>query len=115
MACQNWSGRTTFYPGPFFHDIPLNGANYLTWKIQVRMALMKGLWGIVNGTEGPLARDAGEEKLAKFAARRDKALATTVIGDPDDPQVVRKKPADQYQRRGRKSSNSEVSCFHEAC
>lgn len=90
--------------------VPLNGANYPTWKIQCRMALMKeGLWGLVNGTEDSPTRDAGAEKLAKFAARKDKALATIVlavetkllylIGDPDDPQVVWKKLADQYQRK----------------
>ena len=34
--------------------VPLNGSNYLTWKVQCRMTLMKdGLWTIVDGTEGP--------------------------------------------------------------
>ena len=32
--------------------VPLNGNNYLTWKIQCKMALMKdGLWGITTGSE----------------------------------------------------------------
>ena len=43
------------------------------------MALMKeNLWSIVSGTEvAPAATEA--EKLAKFEARRDKALATIVL------------------------------------
>ena len=35
-------------------SVPLNGANYPTWKVQCRMALAcarDGLWGIVSGTE----------------------------------------------------------------
>jgi len=42
------------------------------------MVLIKdGLWGIVNGTEtAPLE---GKEAQAKFAVRRDKALATIVL------------------------------------
>lgn len=31
---------------------PLNGSNYVTWRVQCKMALMKdGLWNIVDGTE----------------------------------------------------------------
>ena len=31
---------------------PLNGSNYVTWRVQCKMALMKeGLWNIVCGTE----------------------------------------------------------------
>jgi hypothetical protein len=72
------------------------------------MALMKdGLWSIVNGTE---VVPAGEgERRAKFLARRDRALATIVlsvdpsllylIGDPEDPIVVWKKLADQFQKK----------------
>ena len=34
--------------------IPLNGANYPTWKLQCQMALMKdGLCSIINGSETP--------------------------------------------------------------
>lgn len=55
--------------------VPLKGANYPTWKIQCRMALMKeGLWRIVTGEE---AAPAGTEaERAKFATRKDRALAT---------------------------------------
>ena len=42
------------------------------------MALIKeGLWDIVNGTE--TAPTEGVERQAKFAMRRDKALATIVL------------------------------------
>ena len=83
--------------------VPLNGSNYPTWKVQCRMALMKdGLWNIVNGTEtAPSATDA--DRHAKFATRRDRALATIVlsvepsllylVGDPQDPNTVWKKLA----------------------
>ena len=59
--------------------VPLDGSNYNAWKIQCRMALMKeNLWSIVSGTEvAPAATEA--EKLAKFEARRDRALATIVL------------------------------------
>lgn len=77
--------------------VPLNGTNYPTWKIQCRMALMKeGLWRIVTGQEK--APTSSETERAKFAARRDRALATVVlsvdtlllylVGDPEDPVVV---------------------------
>ena len=80
--------------------VPLNGANYPTWKVQCRMALMKdGLWNIVNGTENIPAGDG--ERRTKFLARRDHALATIVlsvepsllylIGDPEDPIAVWRK------------------------
>ena len=57
--------------------IPLNGSSYPTWKIQCRMMLMKeGLWKIVTGEETE-PNDKGQR--AKFAARRDRALATAVL------------------------------------
>ena len=82
--------------------VPLNGTNYTTWKIQCRMALMKeGLWRIVTGDE---VAPGG-----KFAVRRDLALATVVlsgdrsllylIGNPEDPVVVWKKLADQFEKK----------------
>ena len=89
--------------------MPLSDTNYSTWKIQCKMALIKeGPWGIVNGTE--TAPTEGAEQQAKFAARRDKALATImlavepkllyVIGtDPKDPVEVWKVLADQFQRK----------------
>lgn len=88
--------------------IPLNGSNYPTWKIQCRMALTKdGLWNIVKGTETAPAPDA--DGSAKFAVRKDRALATLVltiepsllylVGDPQDPAEVWKKLADQFEKR----------------
>ena len=77
--------------------VSLNGANYPTWKVQCRMALVRhGLWGIVSGTE-TVPAEGGDRRL-KFLARRDCALATIVlavepsllylIGDPEDPIAV---------------------------
>ena len=89
--------------------IPLNGANYPTWKLQCQMALMKdGLWSIVKGSETPPSQSE-RDKFAKFAARRDRALAIIVLsvepsllyllGDPEDPVVVWKKLRDQFQKK----------------
>ena len=89
--------------------VPLNGRNYPTWKVQCRMALVRdGLWGIVNGSE-TAPSDEEADHLAKFVARRDRALATIVltvepsllylIGDPEDPVVVWKKLQDQFQKK----------------
>ena len=89
--------------------VPLKGSNYPTWKLQCRMVLMKeGLWSIVNGTkQAPGGED--QEKLAKFAARKDRALALIVLsvepallyllGDPDDPVAVWKTLSDQFQKK----------------
>ena len=89
--------------------IPLNGSNYLTWKVQCRMDLVKdGLWTIVSGSELP--PDAAEaDKYTKFVGRRDHALAIIVlsvkptllylIADPKDPTVVWKKLTDQFQKK----------------
>ena len=79
--------------------VPLNGTNYPTLKLQCRMALMKdGLWGIVSGTEAAPDRERKAEGYAKYASRRDRALALIVlsmepsllylIGDPEDPVKV---------------------------
>ena len=90
--------------------VPLNGSNYATWKIQCRMALIKdGLWSIVNGTEEAPGEDAAAERRTKFAARKDRALATIVLsvepsllyllGDLQDPIQVWKKLEDQFQKK----------------
>ena len=87
--------------------VPLSSTNYSTWKIQCKMALIKeGVWSIVNGTETETEGNA--ERKTKFAARRDKALATIVLAmepsllylvgpDPTDPVVVWRTLADQFQ------------------
>ena len=59
--------------------VPLNDRNYPTWKIQCRMALMReSLWRIVTGEETAPTRGS-ESEQAKFASRRDRALATIVL------------------------------------
>ena len=89
--------------------IPLNRKNYAMWKVQFKMALVKdGLWGISNGTETAPAE--GDEQLARFITRRDKALATIVLSiepkllyiigpDPTDPVAVWKTLSAQFQRK----------------
>ena len=89
--------------------VPLNGTNYPTWKIQCKMVLMKeGLWKIVTGEEvAPTGQNAAEQ--SKFAARKDRALASIVlsvdtsllylINDPRDPAVVWGKLADQFEKK----------------
>ena len=74
------------------------------------MALIReGVWGIVAGTEECPDATTEAEKHAKYMARRDRALATTVlavepsllylIGDPEDPTAVWKKLSGQFQKR----------------
>ena len=76
----------------------LNGKNYATWKIQLRMTLLKeGLWGIVNGSVD-VPNDTAA--LDKYRAKKDRALAIIVLavepsllyllGDPQEPQLVGK-------------------------
>lgn len=89
--------------------VPLDGSNYVTWKVQCRMALIKeNLWGIVSGTEvSPPETEA--DKFAKFVVRRNRALATIVLsvntsllyllGDPEDPVVVWNKLSEQFQKK----------------
>lgn len=96
--------------------VPLSGKNFATWKLQVKMLLMKeGLWSIVNGSEeipAAAAAASGAEESGprvKFLARRDRALANIVlsvdpsllylIGDPDDPVVVWNKLCSQFQKK----------------
>ena len=89
--------------------VPLNGTKYPTWKLQCRMALMKGgLWGIVNGIKSAHNREADAKRHTKFVSRRDRALALIVlsvepsllylIGDPKDPLEVWKKLFDTFQK-----------------
>lgn len=89
--------------------VPLKGPNYATWRVQLKMALIKeNLWGIVNETESPPAVSLTSE-TAKFNARKDKALATIVLAvdtsllylldDPTDPVVVWNKLSDQFQKK----------------
>ena len=85
----------------------LTGSNYPTWKIQVKMALLKdGLFGIVSGTE---TAPANGDDLANFNKRKDKALALIVLAidtsllylipDPENPQTVWEKLQGQFQKK----------------
>ena len=61
----------------------LTGENYATWKIQVKMCLIKDdLWGIVNGN---IVAPTNANDLAKHNIRKDRALATIVLSI--DPRV----------------------------
>ena len=89
--------------------VQLNGSNFPTWKIQIRMVLMKqGVWKIVDGTE--VAPDRNNiAAVSKYNDRRDKALSSLVLsvepsllyllGDPQDPVIVWKKLCDQFQKK----------------
>ena len=58
--------------------VPLDGSNYVTWKIQCKMALIKeGLWKIVEGTEVALLDES--HTFTKFMSRRDRALAIVML------------------------------------
>ena len=88
---------------------PLDGSNYPTWKLQMRMVLTKmGVWRIVEGTE--VAPDEHDVAFRKYSERRDRALATIVLGvktnllyligsDPQDPVEVWDKLSNQFQKR----------------
>ena len=100
--------------------IALNDSNCPTWKIQVRMALMKdGLWNIVNGKESAPGNDHADQ--AKFMTRRDKALAQIVLsiqpsllylhGDPEDPVVVWKKLENNTKRKRGLTNWSYVASY----
>lgn len=85
--------------------LPLDGTNYSTWKLQVRMLLLNlNLWDIVMERESPPTSADG---LYAFNVRKSRALSTIVltikpsllylIGDPSDPIVVWKKLEKHYQ------------------
>ena len=85
----------------------LKEGNYPTWKVQVKMCLMKDdLWDIVSGTE---IAPTDASKLAAFNKRKDRALATIVlsvdpkllylIGDPVEPDAVWTKLQDVFQKK----------------
>lgn len=89
--------------------VPLKGANYPTWKVQVKMSLIKdALWDIVSGSEVAPSSD-DEEASRKFAVRRDRALAVIVLsvdpgllyllGDPQDPKEVWNVLENQFQKK----------------
>lgn len=87
--------------------VPLNESNYPTWKLQVKMLLIKeGLYGFVDGSE---SAPADTSRLANYNSRKNKALANIVlaidpkllylISDPDDPATVWNKLRDTFQKK----------------
>ena len=57
----------------------LDGANWLTWKFQMRHLLMaKGLWGFVDGTE-ELAEDASAPAREEFKKKEQRAFSTIAL------------------------------------
>jgi len=92
-----------------FCIVPLNDKNYPTWKVQIKMQLMKEeLFDIVSGTEtAPDSTDG--VNFRKFSVRRDKALAYIVlsidtkllylIGDPVHPTEVWNKLENTFQKK----------------
>ena len=89
--------------------VPLNEKSYATWKVQVKMYLIKDdLFGIVDGTKvAPSSTYIAAAR--KFELRKDKALAAIVlavepkllylIGDPKDPKEVWQKLQDTFQKK----------------
>ena len=89
--------------------VPLNESNYATWKVQLKMALMReDLYSIVTGNEEAPSDDQSAA-YRSYVKRRDKALATIVLavepkllyllGDPDNPADVWKKLQGTFQRK----------------
>ena len=85
---------------------PLDGSNWMTWKIQMKhMLLDKGLWQHITGNA---ERPAGREQLTKFEQAAQKANTMIylhvaqsqiyVIGDEEDPAVTWKKLSDHFER-----------------
>ena len=58
---------------PSAHVVMMEGKNYSTWKVQLKMLLIKDeMFGIVNGTEVASAERTTAD-LVKFNARKDRA------------------------------------------
>ncbi len=69
----------------------LNGSNYVTWRVQCKMALMKdGLWNIVDGTElAPGEDDAGYGQVCGKACQ-GKASTLPKTGTLPDRNIASK-------------------------
>ena len=88
--------------------VSLTGPNYATWKVQCTVALKKGVWSIVSGTEAAPAENTKERVLECYSLRQDKALATIVLsidpsllyllGNSDNPVAVWRKLEEQFQK-----------------
>ena len=90
--------------------VSLNNTNFPTWKVQMKMLLMKqGVWRIVEETED-IPDEEDFAAYRKYRDRRDKALASIVLAvdtnllyligtDPKDPVEVWHKLLDQFQKK----------------
>ena len=82
--------------------IPLQGSNYPTWKIQCKMALIRGLWDFVTREETELTEEA---ELICYMSKKNRALAIIVLsvdlyhsGEPNEPDVVWSTLEKQFQK-----------------
>ena len=81
----------------------LNGSNYATWKIQVKMALIKyGGWGFVTDNE-PEPAEGDYVAWRKFNERKDKALATIVLAVDPSPRCRKNWPINSRRKAAQKS------------
>lgn len=92
--------------------IKLNSDNYVAWKLQVRMALIRDdLWDIVDGSEKePTGEGTTDADRKKFKTRRNKALSMIVLSmkptlhyligrELTDPVTVWKLLRDHFERK----------------
>lgn len=87
---------------------PLDGSNWMTWKIQIKhMLLDKALWEYVTGEVVVPATSDGEkyEKYKRAAQKANTMLYLHVtqsqiyiIGDEDNPAVTWKKLSEHFER-----------------
>ena len=89
--------------------ITLKGDNYVTWKYQVRMLLMRDdLYDIVTGVDKAPAAADGDAAIVAFRKRKQKALSTIalsidcsqmhLVGEATDPKELWDKLQTQFQR-----------------
>jgi len=88
--------------------VPLNDKNYATWKIQMKMYLIKeDLMSVVDGSESP-PDPSQPAAIEKYKRRKAKALANIVLavepkllyhlGDPKEPDEVWLKIQNVFQK-----------------
>ena len=91
--------------------IKLSTQNYASWKLQLRMALIRDdLWDIVDGKEEEPAADTSAKEKKMFRTRCNKALSTIVLSmqpqlhylvgrERQDPVAVWKALSDHLERK----------------
>ena len=89
---------------------PLNDKNYATWKLQMKMLLIKeDLFSLVDGTETVPAEGATPAAVSTYNKKKSKTLANLVLavdpkllyllGDPTDPREVWQKLENTFQMK----------------